>query len=243
MTCERLTLGEISEGTEREHLARYDFAVQYVRNKQVADIACGTGYGTQMLAEAGAKSVLGMDISADAVRYSRQTYDGPNLSYAVADAQNLATVRDAEFDVIVSFETIEHLTDVEAYLDELKRTLRPGGTLLISTPDRRIASVLHPFLGHPKNPFHVREYTKSEFLGLLSTRFQIKACYGQAFVPGWRVFWPIQVLIKVLCRFFGEVKGREVRDRLYNNSGHVEVVHTNKNSGIANFWVAVCIRP
>ena len=182
-TCERLMLGQISARTENEHLARYRFAMQLVKGLRVADIACGTGYGSQMLAEAGAKSVHGMDISEEAVAYARKNFNTPNLFCLAADAQELTTISDGEFDMVVSFETIEHLPDVNAYLDEIVRILRPSGTFLVSTPDRRIASVLHCFLGHPKNPFHVREYTERELLDLLSTRFQIRACYGQGFVP------------------------------------------------------------
>jgi SAM-dependent methyltransferase len=242
-TCERLMLGKFSALTENEHLARYRFATQLVEGRQVADIACGTGYGTQMLAEAGAKSVLGIDISADAVAFSRQRFSAPNVSYIVSNAQDLTAISDNQFEIVVSFETIEHLPDVEAYLDEMARILRPGGAFLVSTPDRRIASVTHCFLGHPQNPYHVREYTERELLELLSTRFQIKACYGQGFVQSWLVFWPLQFFIKAFCRILGTGRASRFRDNLYSNGGSVDVTLKTSRSRIAKFWVISCVRP
>ncbi len=165
ITCERLVLGEFPVLTQDEHLARYRFATQFVEGKLVADIACGTGYGTQMLSKAGALRVSGMDSSEQTVALCRERYDkSPGVTYSVADAQGLTAILDGEYEVVVSFETIEHLPDAEAYLNEMARILKPGGTLLVSTPDRRLSSVMHVFLGHPSNPYHVREYTEPELL-------------------------------------------------------------------------------
>ena len=155
----------------------------------------------------------------------------PNVTYSVADAQKLTAISDGEFDVVVSFETIEHLDDVEAYLDEMKRILRPGGVFLVSTPDRRLASFWYWYLHHPANPYHAREYTESELLDLLSTRFQIKACYGQAFVPQWLVFWPVQYIIRVFRGIFNTARVRAFRDNLYTNGGNYEVVPKEPGTG------------
>lgn len=195
-----------------------------------------------MLAKAGARSVCGMDSSEDAVKICRDSYDTPNVTYTIANAQKLTTISDGEFDTVISFETIEHLPDVEAYLDEMARILRPGGTFLVSTPDRRIGSVMHCFLGHPQNPYHVREYTERELLNLLSTRFQIETCYGQGFVSRPLVFWPVQFLIKAFCRILGTPKAIHFRDDLYSDGGNVEVRPKN-GSRIPKFWVISCIRP
>jgi 2-polyprenyl-3-methyl-5-hydroxy-6-metoxy-1,4-benzoquinol methylase len=241
-TCERLMLGEFRPLIENEHLARYRFASQLVEGKQVADIACGTGYGTRMLARSGARSVHGMDISEEAVAFSLEHNSAPNATYSVANAQKLNTISDNTFDIVVSFETIEHLTGVEAYLDEMARILRPGGTFLVSTPDRRISSVLHSFFGHPANKHHVREYTERELINLLSQRFHIIACYGQAFVPWWLVFWPVQVFIKAFCRILGTTKARDFKDNLYSNRGNVEVILTISAFRIPKYWVISCTR-
>ncbi|MDR3734570.1 MAG: class I SAM-dependent methyltransferase [Acidobacteriaceae bacterium] len=243
ITCERLILGKFSALTENEHLARYRFAEQFVEGKQVADIACGTGYGTILLAKGGAKDVQGMDISEEAVVFSQENCNTPNVCYVVANAQKLTAISDNRFDVVVSFETIEHLPNVEAYLDEMVRILRPGGKFLVSTPDRRIASVLHCFLGHPQNPYHICEYTERELISLLSTRFRIETCYGQGFVPRWLVFWPIQFIIKAACRCLGTTKAHDFRNNLYSNWGNVKVVPKGMRSDIPKFWVIACTRP
>jgi ubiquinone/menaquinone biosynthesis C-methylase UbiE len=242
ITGERLFLGHMTARTENEHLARYRFAMELVRGKRVADIACGSGYGTQILASAGARSVHGMDISEEAVEFARTQYNASNATYSVANAQELTTISDGEFDVVVSFETIEHLQDVEAYLDEMKRILRPGGVFVVSTPDRRLASLWYWYFGHPKNPYHAREYTERELLDLLSTRFQIKACYGQAFVPQWLVFWPVQYIIKVFRGIFNTAKVRAFRDNLYSNGGNCKVVPKEPGTGVPNYWVISCVR-
>lgn len=146
---ERLVLGQSPELTEEEHLARYRFAIDLVFGRRVADIACGTGYGATMLAENGAKEVLGMDISEEALLAAREHCPHPRVSFAIADAQNLTSMQDGAFDVVVSFETIEHLNNVRAYIGEMARILRPGGKFVVSTPDRRLASVMHCFRGRP----------------------------------------------------------------------------------------------
>jgi ubiquinone/menaquinone biosynthesis C-methylase UbiE len=242
-TYERLMLGEFRPLIENEHVARYRFATQLVEGKQVADIACGTGYGTQMLALSGARSVHGMDIAEEAVAFCLEHNNAPNAIYSVANAQKLAAIQDNAFDIVVSFETIEHLPGVEAYLDEMKRILRPGGTFLVSTPDRRISSVLYCFFGRPANKHHVREYTERELLNLLSQRFRIVVCYGQAFVPWWLVFWPVQVFIKAFCRILGTTKARNFKDNLYSNEGNVEVVLKKSAFRIPKYWVISCVRP
>jgi 2-polyprenyl-3-methyl-5-hydroxy-6-metoxy-1,4-benzoquinol methylase len=241
-TGERVVLGKSKSLIENEHLARYRFAAQLVEGKRVADIACGTGYGTEMLALSGARSVHGMDISEDAVAFCKKHHSAPNATYSVANAQKLAAILDNEFDIVVSFETIEHLHGVEAYLDEMTRILRPGGTFLVSTPDRRISSVLYCYFGRPANKHHVREYTERELLNLLSTRFHIVACYGQAFVPWWLVFWPVQVFIKAVCRILGTTKARDFKDYLYSNRGNVEVTLKKSAFRIPKYWVISCVR-
>jgi ubiquinone/menaquinone biosynthesis C-methylase UbiE len=241
-TGERLVLGKSKARIEKEPLARYRYAAQLVTGKRVADIACGTGYGTQLLAKSGARSVHGMDLSEEAVKFCVENNITANVTYSVANAQDLTAIADGEFDLVVSFETIEHLPDVEAYLDEMVRILRPGGTFLVSTPDRRIASVMDFFLRRPANKYHVREYTEHELLNLLSTRFQIKACYGQAFVPRWLVFWPVQFLVKSFCRILDTARARNFKDNLYGNWGNVEVTPRTSGSRIPQFWVISSVR-
>jgi len=242
-TYERMIPGQYPALIENEHMTRYRFATQFVAGKQVADIACGTGYGTQLLAKAGAQSVRGVDLSEEAVKFSRENYSAPNVTFTAASAEKLTPIQDREFDLVVSFETIEHLPNVEAYLDEMVRILRPGGRFLVSTPDRRIASNLHCFRGRPSNSHHVREYTERELLDLLATRFEIEACYGQGFTARWLVFWPVQFFIKSFCRLLGTAGLRNFKDNLYAGGGNVEVTPKHLGRGkIPKFWVISCVR-
>lgn len=243
MTSERLTLGELTPLIEKEHLARYRFAQQFVKGQRVGDIACGTGYGTHMLAGAGAASVLGADLSQRAIDSCLLHYSAANITYQLGNAQNLAAIPDQAFDAVVSFETIEHLPDVEAYLSEMARILRPGGRFIVSTPDRRVASTMYPFTGKPANPHHVREFTGRELLSLLATRFEIDASYGQALISRSLVFWPVQFFVKSVCRIIGTEGARNYKDNFYSNHGNVDVVPMNGSAGIPKYWVISCIRP
>lgn len=240
VTSERLTLGKSQPLQQCEHLARYLFAAEFVVDRDVADIACGTGYGSLMLARAGAKSVHGMDISAEAIEYCKEQNEAPNVFFSMANAQNLCGIADSTFDIVISFETIEHLPSIDAYLDEILRILRPGGLFLVSTPDRRIGSVLFWLFRRPQNHFHVREMSERELLKQLSSRFQIETRFGQAFVPYWLVFWPIQLIIKAFCRLVRSPALFKFRDNLYSNGGDVEVTKAETTSGIPKFWVILC---
>lgn len=243
ITSERLFLGISEELQQHEHLARYRFAAKFVAGKDVADIACGSGYGSLLLAKAGAKSVHGMDVSPEVIGYCKEQNNASNVIFTTANAQDLSNVPDAAFDIVVSFETIEHLPSMEAYVDEMSRIVRSGGLFLVSTPDRRIGSVLYWLFRRPQNPYHVRELSERELLKVLSRRFQIEARFAQAFVPGWLVFWPVQVAIKAFCRIVGTPTLFSFRNNLYSNGGRVEVIPAEGASGIPKFWVILCKKP
>ncbi len=243
VTSERLTIGKFSQLIENEHLARYRFAAQLVSGKNVADIACGTGYGAQLLAEAGAKSVHGIDISDEAIQFARENFSSPKVRFTTASAENLKPIPDCEFDVVVSFETIEHLPNVEAYLSEIARILKPGGQYLVSTPDRRIGSVLYPFTRRPANHFHVREFTRKEMIRMLGRKFRVEACFGQSFISRALVCWPVQILIKSACRLAKTPVATNFKDTLYSNGGNVEVLPCQgQGLRVAKYWLFQCVR-
>lgn len=146
-----------------EHIYRYRFAMQFVPGKNVLDIASGEGYGTAALKQGGALSVIGVDISEEACAYARQKY-GVDVRQGSAESIPLT---DNSIDVIVSFETIEHVTSPSKFLDECARVLRPGGTLIISTPNKDVYATE----AQHENPFHCSELTESEFISLLKARF------------------------------------------------------------------------
>ncbi len=174
-TGERFT-PECEREIAYEHWHRYAFARALARGRRVLDAACGEGYGSAMLARAGAASVLGLDLDAASVGHAARRYgDVPGLRFDIADATRLDALPDAAFDLVVSFETLEHVHDQARLLDGFARVLAPGGLLLVSTPDK----VNYNPPGSEPNPFHVRELARDEFEALLAARFPARRLYGQ----------------------------------------------------------------
>ncbi len=158
-----------------EHMHRYAFALPLARGSRVLDAACGEGYGSALLAGA-ADSVLGADISGEAVGHARSRYGRvPNLSFLQADCTALEALPSASFDLIVSFETLEHVEAQERMLDGFARLLTEDGLLLVSTPDKHTYSDLTG----QANEFHVRELYRPEFEALLAPRFPAVRLFGQ----------------------------------------------------------------
>jgi len=153
-----------------EHIHRYRFAALLVKGRRVLDIACGEGYGAAALLQAGAASLTAVDVSAEACAHAARRY---GLKTLVGDARQIP-LADASVDVVVSFETIEHLPDPGRFLDECRRVLVPGGTLVVSTPNREVYDKLAP-----DNPYHVQELDRAEFAALLGARFGPVAMYTQ----------------------------------------------------------------
>jgi SAM-dependent methyltransferase len=165
LTGERL-LTTVSGESVTEHLHRYALAQRYCVGKEVLDIACGEGYGSNLLQQVAAR-VTGVDIDPTAVGHAAAKYGRPNLTFlqGSCDAIPLA---DKAFDVVVSFETLEHHAKHTEMLSEIRRVLKPGGLLLISTPDRVNYSEQPGYT----NPFHVKELTRAEFRSLLEDSFR-----------------------------------------------------------------------
>ncbi len=135
-TGERM-VPEISDPcTFWEHIDRYRFASRWVQNKRVLDIAAGEGYGTRGLLEAGAKHVIGIDIDAEVCEHASKRY---GLEVHQGNAEHIP-VDDNSVDVVVSFETIEHVPNAERFIQEIFRVLVPGGTVIISTPETDLYS-------------------------------------------------------------------------------------------------------
>jgi len=132
-TGERLVPGQVDQDLFNEHISRYAFASRLARNKRVLDIACGMGYGSAALAKVAA-SVVGLDLSQEAVTAARESYRESNLHFLAAPAQQIPFA-DHTFDLIVAFEVIEHLNDWSVLLLEARRLLSPGGQFIVSTPN------------------------------------------------------------------------------------------------------------
>ncbi|MCE5361415.1 MAG: class I SAM-dependent methyltransferase, partial [Acidithiobacillus sp.] len=175
-------LPELGGQIRYEHLHRYAFCRAYARSRKVLDIACGEGYGSALLAQE-AEEVFGVDIAPEAVIHAQKRYQRyfTNLTFRVGSATDIP-YPDESFDLVVSFETIEHLAEQEQMLEEICRVLRRDGILIISTPDR---SVYHRAYG-VDNPFHVKELDKDSFEQLLKAHFPHVDLYGQRFLTaGW----------------------------------------------------------
>lgn len=157
-----------------EHYHRYVFARAFAKDKQVADIACGEGYGSALLAQT-ASSVIGIDISSEAVAHARERYgELQNIKFNQADAIKLS-LGNGSVDLVTSFETLEHLAEQSQLLDEFSRILKEDGVLLISTPDKRSYSDQRDY----HNEFHIRELYRHEFLDLLKKQFPAVRLFGQ----------------------------------------------------------------
>jgi ubiquinone/menaquinone biosynthesis C-methylase UbiE len=177
---ERFEVGKFMPPWVRhQHTTRYEWVTQFVGGKKVLDVACGTGYGAVLLAKAGAEKVDGFDCSKEAVDHASSRYSHPVLSFSVADAEHLP-VSDAEYDVYVSFETVEHIQDDRAFLAEAARVLRPEGLFIVSTPNRDLLDPGTSIDQRPFNQFHVREYTRLEFEDRLREHFKSIVWFGQS---------------------------------------------------------------
>jgi ubiquinone/menaquinone biosynthesis C-methylase UbiE len=179
-TGERFTTAAPLLNTQiyHEHLHRYLFAAQFVRGLAVLDIACGEGYGSALLA-ASAASVVGVDVSAETIAHAKRKYRLSNLRFLTGECRSIP-VKAQSVDVVVSFETIEHLEEHEVFMREIRRALKPGGLLIISSPDRE----KYEGRGAKKNPFHKKELSPLEFADLMRQHFQHVALLEQKLVAG-----------------------------------------------------------
>jgi len=161
-----------------EHIYRYRFASGFVRGSRVLDIACGEGYGAASLLKAGAVSVIGVDISTEVCEHVRRKY---HVDARTGSAEDIPLpIRSV--DVVVSFETIEHVVKPQVFLDECARCLAPGGLLIISSPNRDVYGE-----SGSGNPFHCSELSQDELVSMISSRFKRWQIYTQRPVsaPWW----------------------------------------------------------
>jgi GT2 family glycosyltransferase/glycosyltransferase involved in cell wall biosynthesis/SAM-dependent methyltransferase len=180
-TGERYVSGHLGP-TQHAHHHRYLFALDLCKGRRVLDIASGEGYGADLLARHAA-SVVGIDISEEAVEYAKATYGRPGLEFLRGSATEIP-MPDDSFDVVVSFETIEHLAEQDGALAEMKRVLRPDGILIMSSPNRPVYSERPGF----QNPFHVKEMDMEEFRRFLEREFEQVSLYSQSQVTGSMLF-------------------------------------------------------
>lgn len=158
---------------------KYMFAGKYVKDKNVLDLGCAAGYGSNYLAaNAKATHITGVDVSKEAIEYAGNKFQSSKLKFQIASAETLP-FRNGDFDVVVSLEVIEHVENYQKYLSELTRVLKPGGTAIISTPNKALSS---PNLKYPLMASHVKEFYIEELENELKKCFKSVKLFGES--PG-----------------------------------------------------------
>jgi len=178
MSARRFTGERLHEGSAlfavdlARHHAAYELGLQLGTGKSVLDLGCGSGYGSAYLSR-GAARVVGID------RVSPDSAQRGAAHFVLADL-NALPLRDQHFDVVVSFQVIEHLADPMPYLKAIARLVRPEGVAVLTTPNRLTSDGV--------NPYHVHEYTSLELADLLSRHFDDVAMQGVGMSPPIRAY-------------------------------------------------------
>jgi 2-polyprenyl-3-methyl-5-hydroxy-6-metoxy-1,4-benzoquinol methylase len=155
------------------HLKAYEYATELSAGKSVLDLGCNNGYGTNELARS-CREVVGVDVSPSAIADAEQRFVADGLAFRVIDGTGLP-FRSEMFDVVTSFQVIEHVAEMPAYLNEINRVLKPGGVAIFTTPNARIR--LDPGM-RSWNKFHFQEFGADDLASTLQTSFRRVAVRG-----------------------------------------------------------------
>ena len=210
-TGERVVPGEVEEDLWGEHMARYAFAARFATAARVLDLGCGTGYGTAELARRASEAV-GVDVAADAIAYASEHYRGARFVEAPATQTELG---DESFDLVTSFELIEHLPDWRPLLAEAKRVLHPTGLFVVSTPNKLYYAESRGESG--PNPYHQHEFEYAEFRDALLDYFPY-----------------VQVLLQDRLESFAIYEFGRTGDP------EAKIARTTDDPTTANFFIGVC---
>ncbi len=158
-----------------DHLKRYEFAHTFLKDgNKVLDIACGVGYGSHLMGDNKKVNITGVDISTKAIAYANEHFKRDNIKFICSRAEQYEPKN--LFDVIISFETIEHLENARSFIESITKHLKKGGLFICSTPNELL--IPHFILDAP---FHYRHYTPRQMSKLLTKRggLKIEAIYAQ----------------------------------------------------------------
>jgi ubiquinone/menaquinone biosynthesis C-methylase UbiE len=154
------------DGVAIEHIHRYVIALEFIRGKNVLDLASGEGYGSHLMSTV-AENVTGVDISQEAVSHAQSKYKRNNLRFLNGSADKVP-IDSNSIDIVVSFETIEHHDKHEEMMLEIKRVLKSDGLLIMSSPDK----LNYSDIPKQQNPYHVKELYLDEFKNLIRKHFK-----------------------------------------------------------------------
>jgi ubiquinone/menaquinone biosynthesis C-methylase UbiE len=228
-----------------EDLAKFRFASPYAAGKFVLDTGCGAGQGTAYLAREGARRVVGVDISIEAVTYARDRYvekgPGHNLAFMQMDAARLAFC-DQTFEMVTSIELIEHLREPERYVGEIRRLLKDGGILILSTPNKRINSPTPGTMW----PHHIHDFYPDELEELLAQYFSSVEMWGLS-IPVYDQH-PARRLAHWLAPFFKPILPHRARTQFLPTLQNMiksdleqdDIVISREQVGNKSTLVAVC---
>lgn len=201
------------------HLHRYLFAAQYCKNKRVLDLGCGEGYGSNILSKY-ANEVVGVDIDESTIAHARAKYDDSKIKFIQGSVLEVP-LGDHEFDIVVSFEVLEHIEEHDTYIAEIKRLLKPNGVFFVSTPNKLVYTDPNAI-----NPFHKKELNWDEFVGLMSMNFSSCKYLGQRSYTGSNI-WSISEETNQTC------------DELYIQRKHNEYSLAGRDTKIPIIFIAV----
>jgi SAM-dependent methyltransferase len=173
LTGER-TLPDVPEENYwyRRHLVIYEWIARQTSGLRVADLACGEGYGSDVLARGGARAVVGVDANPEAHEHARLRYVRDNLTFT----RTLVELYDEPCDAVVFLQTIEHVRNPGEILDRFKALVGSGGVAFVSTPN--VLTLAPPGAQRSGNPWHVHEYRPEEFAALCRAHFPSVELHG-----------------------------------------------------------------
>jgi len=173
LTGER-TLPDVPEENYwyRRHLVVYRWIARRVAGLRVVDMACGEGYGSDVLAAAGAASVVGIEANPEAFEHARRRYVRPSLRFA----RDLVETFSQAADAVVFLQTIEHVRNPDEVLEHFKGLVGPGGVVYVTTPN--VLTLAPQGATKSGNPWHVKEYRPEEFRALCAAHFASVELYG-----------------------------------------------------------------
>jgi len=203
-TGEFFVPGKASLRIAEDHMERYKFAANYSKGKAVLDIACGVGYSGPLFIQNEALSYDGVDINEELINNAKLSYKSNKIIYHLGDICTFNN--DRKFDLITCFETIEHVEDYKGAIKNLYNNLKPGGKLLISSPNRVVTSPNCISLSDkPKNKYHCQEFIPHELLQILKS-FGFKYSNKEGYIFGQRQMHKNKLLRLLHALFYGNPK-------------------------------------